>query len=108
MLYIDPNGNYPRYYGDIMSENSDWKLGDALPEGWQLVADTTAPDCTEDETFEDGEPQVIDGVLTRTFIVRQLTEEEVALRQAPVTARQKLFALGFTEAEISALVRGTV
>ncbi len=107
-MYIDPEGNFPRYYGDIMSQNPGWQLGDELPEGWQLVADVPSPEYAEDETFEDGEPAVIDGVLTRTFIVRKLTEEELAVRQAPLTARAKLTALGFSEAEIAAIARGTV
>lgn len=108
MLYIDPNGNYPRYYGDIMSEHPDWQLEDALPEGWQLVADAPAPDYAEDETFEDGEPAVIDGILTRTFVVRKLTQEELDARQAPQRARQKLIELGFSEVEINAIARGVL
>jgi hypothetical protein len=108
MMYIDPEGNFPRYYGDIMSQHPEWQLGDSLPAGWQLVADAPSPEYAEDETFEDGEPAVVDGVLTRTFIVRKLTEEELSLRQAPLTARAKLVALGFSEAEISAIARGTV
>lgn len=108
MLYIDPNGNYPRYYGDIMSENPEWQLGDALPSGWQLVADAPSPDYAEDETFEDGEPAIVDGVLTRTFVVRKLTPEEISIRQAPQTARQKLVDLGFSDVEINAIARGII
>jgi hypothetical protein len=108
MLYIDPNGNFPRYYGDIASQNPGWALGDALPTGWQLVADAPSPEYAEDETFEDGEPALVDGVLTRTFVVRKLTTEELELRSAPLTARQRFMDLGFTDAEISAIARGII
>jgi len=108
MLLIDSNGNYPRYYGDIMAEHPEWHLGDALPEGWQLVADVPSPDYAEDECFEEGEPAVIDGVLTRTYTVRKLTTEELAARSAPATARQRLVDLGFSDAEISAIARGVL
>jgi hypothetical protein len=106
MLYIDPNGNYPKYYGDIMNDTPGWNLGDDLPEGWQLVADAPAPEVLENQTFYDGDPEIIDGILTRTFIIRDLTTEELALREAPKTARQKLVDLGFSEAEIETIRRG--
>lgn len=106
MIYIDANGNYPRYYGDIMAENPGWNLGDALPEGWQEVADVPAPEFGEDQTFYEADPVLIDGVLTRNFIVRDLTEEELALRNAPISARQKLVDLGFSDAEIETIRRG--
>lgn len=108
MLFIDSNGNFPRYYGDIMAQHEGWQLGDALPTGWQLVADAPSPDYAADETFEDGVPAIIDGVLTRTYNVRKLTAEELETRNAPLTARQRLVDLGFTDAEISAIARGII
>lgn len=108
MLFIDSNGNFPRYYGDIMAEHPGWKLGDKIPAGWQLVADAPSPDYAADEAFEDGEPALVDGVLTRTYIVRKLTTEELEARNAPVTARQRLVDLGFSDAEISAIARGII
>lgn len=108
MLYIDPNGNFPRYYGDIMSANEGWSLGDPLPEGWRLVADAPAPEYGDDEAFIDGEPAIIDGVLTRTFVIRKLTAEELEAKTAPITAREKLLALNFSDAEITAIARGII
>lgn len=108
MLYIDPQGNYPRYYGDIMLENPEWALGAELPDGWRLVADAEAPAYGEDETIQDGFPEFVDGVLTRTFVIRPLTEEEIESRNAPRTAREKLEALGFSDAEIAAIARGLI
>lgn len=108
MLFIDSNGNFPRYYGDIMAQHEGWQLGDPLPEGWQLVADVPVPDYAADETFEEGEPTLIDGVLTRVYTVRKLTAEELQVRSAPATARQRFIDLGFSDAEISAIARGII
>ena len=108
MLYVDPQGNYPRYYGDIISANPDWVLGADLPEGWQLVADAAPPVCGENEIIQDGFPEFVDGILTRTFVVRSLTAEELEARNAPRTAREKLEALGFSSAEIYAIARGII
>ena len=108
MLYIDPQGNYPRYYGDIISANPDWVLGADLPDGWQFVADAEPPVYGDDEIIQDGLPEFVDGVLTRTFVVRSLTEEELEARNAPRTAREKLESLGFSSAEITAIARGII
>jgi hypothetical protein len=108
MLYIDPQGNYPRYYGDIISANPDWVLGADLPDGWQFVADSEPPVYGDDEIIQDGFPEFVDGILTRTFVVRSLTEEELEARNAPRTAREKLELLGFSSAEITAIARGII
>lgn len=108
MLYIDPTGNYPRYYGDIMSQNPEWALGDLLPEGWQLVADAPFPEYLDGQIVEDGTPELVDGILTRTYVIRNMNEVELAAKNAPVTARQRFIDLGFTDAEISAIARGTI
>lgn len=43
MLLIDPQGNYPRYIGDLMLSNPDWIVGDSLPDGWALVNPSEIP-----------------------------------------------------------------
>jgi hypothetical protein len=43
MLLIDPQGNYPRYIGDLMLSNPEWNVEDALPEGWALVNPSEIP-----------------------------------------------------------------
>lgn len=106
--YINPAGEYPRYPGDIQIAHPGWELGDALPEGWIEVQDAEPPVITEGQTWYEEFPTEVDGVYTRTFGVRDLTEEELARVKAPVTAKEKLIALGFTEDEINAIVAGII
>ncbi len=108
MIYQDSNGNYPRYYGDIQADFPEWNLGDALPEGWLEVQETTIPEIGVDETYELGTPELVNDVLTQTWIVRPMTVEEIERRDAPKTAKAKLIALGLSEVEIQALLRGLI
>lgn len=108
MLYINPEGEYPRYYGDIMAANPGWKLGDPLPEGWQEVKDIDPPTPQEDKVIEDGYPEFIDGVLTRVFVVRDFTPEEIEAKQAILNLKQKINDLGLTQTELEAIKSGLV
>lgn len=108
MIYLSPNNEYPRHYGDIMLAHPGWELGDELPEGWSLVAETEPPFFGENEVLEEVMPVNIDGVLTQTFSVRPMTEKELEQKNAPAKARQKLVDLGFTDLEIDALLLGIV
>jgi hypothetical protein len=107
-MFIDTvNNRYPLYPGDAMIQVEGWQIGDQLPEGWFEVLATTPPAITESELYYEQEPELIDGVYTQTWAVRELTAEEIAVRQAPFTARQKLKdTVGLTDAEIDALIRG--
>jgi hypothetical protein len=108
MLLIDPQGNYPRHIGDIMVENPTWEEGQALPEGWIYVNPSEIPaHDISSEKLEEVAPTVgEDGQYYQTWSVRPFTEEEIAAKNAPTTARNKLKALGLTDAEVSALFIG--
>ena len=108
MYLIDPNGNYPRFRGDLKIAVPSWRDGDALPNGWVEVQDSLPPQTEPDEVYEEGPPAEVDGVLTRTWNVRPLTTEEIERRSAPSAARQRLADLGLTETEIEALVEGLI
>lgn len=109
MLFINPNNEYPRHIGDLQLVHPGWKQGDPLPEGWQEVAYATErPLPGVDELVYEVEPTIIDGKLTQTFAVRAMTPEEIERRDAPITAKQKLIALGLTELEIQSLTMGRV
>lgn len=107
-MYIDPNNNYPRHYGDIQIENAGWKLGDALPTGWQAVVETERPVAKAGYITLEDYPLEIDGVMTQNWKTRKLTPAEIERRDAPANAKAKLVELGLTDAEISALVAGLV
>lgn len=108
MIYISPNNEYPRHYGDIQLENPSWNLGDDLPEGWRAVSETEMPGLAENEIAEEGFPIEANGVMTQNWIIRSLTEKEIEQRNAPKTAKQKLISLGLTEFEVEALTRGLI
>jgi len=105
MPYISPNNEYPRYPGDIQIVSPGWEVGDPLPEGWIFVNETNPPELAAGQTFEAGEPEEINGEWFHTWIVRDLTEAELETINAPKTAREKLVALGFSEAEIQAIAQ---
>ena len=106
-LYINPQGEYPRYYGDIQIENPGWEPGNDLPKGWVQVVETDAPDFDADtERAVAAEPALVDGVMTQQWAIRALTAEELERINAPATAKAKLLALGLTEIEIQTLLRG--
>ena len=108
MIYISPENKYPLHYGDIMLANKGWQLGDELPTGWVKVEMTEPPEVTANQTAEEEFPVEINGAITRSWVVRDLTQAELDRRDAPANAKAKLIELGLTEAEVSALVRGLV
>jgi hypothetical protein len=108
MIYINAEGEYPRHPGDIQIVNPSWTEGDALPTGWQSVVKTDRPTAGTDQVAYDSGPVEIDGVLSQGWTIRDLTAEELDRINAPANAKARLAELGFTEAEISALVSGLV
>lgn len=108
MFYISPDNQYPLCYGDIQLANPGWKLGDPLPEGWIAVSESPLPEPSENQIISEGFPIEVDGQMTRNWVIRDLTPEEIERKNAPITARKKLMGLGLTEAEINALVSGMI
>ena len=108
MIYINAEGEYPRHIGDVQLAKSGWSEGDVLPDGWQAVVETERPTAGTDQLIYDSGPVDVDGVLSQGWTVRDLTAEEIERRDAPANAKARLFELGFTYAEISALVAGLV
>ena len=87
-LYLNINTKeYPRYNGDL--ELLGWSEGNPLPEGWVQVTETELPTVESNETFSEAEPQEVNGVWTRTWNIRKLTEEELA---AKLALEEKLLA----------------
>ena len=108
MLYINPDNEYPRHIGDVQLAKPSFKDGDALPTGWTKVEESERPTAGTDKVTVEGAPAEVDGVMTQSWTVRDLTQEELDRRNAPANAKAKLIALGLTEAEVSALVQGLV
>jgi len=106
MIYISPENEYPRHIGDIQLAHPSFKQGDDLPEGWVQVAESERPERQTDKVIYEDFPVEVDGVMTQNWQVRDMTAEEIERRDAPKRAKEKLIALGLTEVEIDALVRG--
>lgn len=108
MLYINPEGDYPRHIGDVQLVNPSFTDGDELPEGWEIVRPTAKPNAKDGHRVVEVSPKKVDGVYHQQWQVRKLTEDESAIINAPQSAKKKLIDLGFTDAEIKALARGLV
>ena len=80
-FFINPLSEYPRHIGDIQIEYPNWNYGDVLPDGWQEVADGIVPEVNADEYWIEISPNFSDGVLTRQFEVKLLTEEMIKSRE---------------------------
>jgi hypothetical protein len=83
-IYVDPDGNYPRYAGDIAIAHPSWATGDPAPQGWVRVAEVEPPVPTESTYVYEEFPIMIGDVLTQNWVSRSLSEEE--LLQASVSS----------------------
>jgi len=108
MLYINAENEYPRHIGDVQLAKPSFKDGDALPTGWTEVEESERPTAGTDQVTVEGTPEEVNGVMTQSWTVRDLTQEELDRRDAPANAKAKLIELGLTELEVEALVRGLV
>jgi hypothetical protein len=100
-IFISPQGEYPRFVGDIELENSNWNQEtDPVPSGWIVVEETPSPVIDENQMMEETFPIKDDaGNYHRNWKVTTLTDAEVAdrkLKNAQFKARQA----GLTDDEI--------
>ncbi len=102
MIYISSKGEYPRHIGDIQLEHKGFKAGDPLPEGWVKVAEVDRPLVQTDELAYESFPVEVEGVMTQNWLVRGLTQEELEIRNAAKTAKEKAIALGLAPAQLDA------
>jgi hypothetical protein len=105
MLYINSDNEYPRHIGDVQLAKPSFKDGDPLPTGWVKVEESERPTAGTDQVTVEGIPEEINGVITQSWVVRDLTQAEIDRRNAPANAKAKLIALGLTEAEALALTK---
>ena len=43
MIFVDDQGNYPRYIGDVLLVKPDWNSRKKLPDGWERVYEAVKP-----------------------------------------------------------------
>lgn len=107
-IYISPDGEYPRYQGDIRIQFPDWDDSQSLPDGWVEVQDVPLPEVELGYKVEEAFPEEINGVYHRKWTVREMTAKELEFQNAPKLAKEKLLALGFSDFEIQAIANGLV
>ena len=106
MLYVNADGEYPRFVGDIQATVPGWQIGDELPDGWHFVNTVSAPELGDDQLAVEEFPTEVGGVWSQSWSVRAMTAAELARRAAPTTLREKLEQLGLNEHEIALLLAG--
>lgn len=72
---------YPRHPGDL--ELLGWVQGTPLPLNWVQVIETDALSFEDGETVYEVEPLEVDGVWSRQWAVRALTQEEIEQNANP-------------------------
>jgi len=108
MIFISPENEYPRHKGDIQDQYPEWDFGQPLPDGWKQVELVEQPNKKSTELIYEEFPKLVDGVYYQNWQVRSMTEDELALRNAPSTVKAKLKGLGFSDIEILAMLEGLV
>tara|TARA_X000001036_G_C20657836_1_gene797732 strand:+ start:1497 stop:1886 length:390 start_codon:yes stop_codon:yes gene_type:complete len=64
MKFVDPDGTFPLYVGDVTRIKPDWQEGEALPEGWRQVVETSVPsDYHENTTKDTLNPEPVEGYI---------------------------------------------
>jgi hypothetical protein len=104
MIYINPQGEYPRHYGDIQLDNPEWQLGDKLPNGWIKVEESPRPEKNADQIAYEVYPVETDDVWYQTWEVRDLTTEEIEARKVAEVKRKIYNGEPITEQEALLLV----
>lgn len=91
--FINPDGEYPRHIGDIELAHPDWD-GDLtnLPEGWHKVEETEMPAPSANLLVVEGAPELVDGAYKQTWVVTELTDEEVVERRKTATRLRVMLA----------------
>lgn len=108
MSYITPDGEWPRYAGDVKIAHPSWKEGLPLPQGWHFVEEIEVPTIGEDEIVYQDFPIFENNTYKENWIVREMTAEEIAKRDAPKILKQKLTDLGITQEEIDMIRSGVI
>lgn len=76
MIFIDPQGNYPRFLGDLLLEHPDWNKRKKLPAGWTKVEETSPPVRPRNVILEEDYPEIIDGKAYQKWKLRNIRQEE--------------------------------
>lgn len=77
MRFIDNNGNYPRFIGDLMLSHPEWKEGTKIPEGWIVVEESDLPEERVDHTIAESAPEAIGNVMYRKWYLKEVGQADI-------------------------------
>jgi hypothetical protein len=99
MLLIDPQGNYPRYIGDLMLSIPEWNIEDPLPDGWSLVHPSEIPSHNmATHKLEEIYPVIgDDGQYYQSWVVSEISISELEIQE-------RLMAMGLPENDVEKLL----
>lgn len=69
MIFVDRQGNYPRYLGDLRESHPEWTFKNAIPSGWRIVQETTPPHTEGLEMLVEEFPEEVNGILVQNWSV---------------------------------------
>lgn len=107
-FYNTETKEFPIFLGDAQVAYPEWDGNIENPPAALVWVEDAVVEWQEDKVIEDAEPKQVNGVWTRQFTFRDLTADELARREAPITAKAKLKALGLTDIEIQVLMAGLI
>lgn len=74
MIFVDKQGNYPRYLGDLREAYPEWTVKNAIPNGWKVVREIEAPTVSGLEMLVEDFPECINGILTQKWSIISMPE----------------------------------
>lgn len=69
MIFIDKQGNYPKYLGDLREAYPEWTFKNAIPNGWKLVQETPPPYTEGLEMLIEEFPEEINGTFVQKWSI---------------------------------------
>jgi hypothetical protein len=77
MIFVGPNGSYPRYVGDLLLEFPDWTTRKKVPAGWERVFETSPPALSNGTALKELFPaRLEDGKLYQQWSLVPVEEDQ--------------------------------
>lgn len=77
MIFIDKDGNYPKYLGDLQESYPEWTFKNAIPNGWKIVLPTTPPEISGLDMLVEEFPEEIGGVFRQKWSIIKMPKKTV-------------------------------
>lgn len=88
MIFIDKQGNYPKYLGDLQEAYPEWTFKNSIPNGWRVVTETEPPLVTGLEMLVEEYPEEVDGKLKQKWSVVKMPKKAVSV-ELPETSFER-------------------